>query len=152
MHDTHNDALAAALTDLVGMLNSPRQDDILLREAGITIDRALFPLLVRIGAAGSIGVADLADQVGRDHSTISRQTAKLESLGLITRQPSPSDQRVREAAMTAEGRRVVRAITAARRRLLERLLAGWTAEERKAIARLNRKLADAMRAGRNAVL
>ncbi len=152
MHDTHNDALAAALTDLVGMLNSPRQDDILLREAGITIDRALFPLLVRIGAAGSIGVADLADQVGRDHSTISRQTAKLESLGLITRQPSPSDQRVREAAMTAEGRRVVRAITAARRRLLERLLAGWTAEEREAIARLNRKLADAMRAGRNAVL
>jgi DNA-binding MarR family transcriptional regulator len=152
VHDTHNDALAAALTDLVGMLNSPRQDDILLREAGITIDRALFPLLVRIGAAGSIGVADLADQVGRDHSTISRQTAKLESLGLITRQPSPSDQRVREAAMTAEGRRVVRAITAARRRLLERLLAGWTAEEREAIARLNRKLADAMRAGRNAVL
>ncbi len=145
MHDTHNqDALAAALLDVLGFLNSPRQDDVLLREAGVSLDRALFPLLVRIGTAGSLSVAELADQVGRDHSTISRQTAKLESLGLISRRPGERDQRVREAAITADGRRAVRAITAARRRLLGKLLADWSAEDREALARLNRKLADAM--------
>jgi DNA-binding MarR family transcriptional regulator len=149
VYDTHNqDALAAALLDLLGLLNSPRQDDILLREAGVSIDRALFPLLVRIGAAGSMSVIELADQVGRDQSTISRQTAKLESLGLISRRQGTHDQRVREAAITAAGKRTVRAITAARRRLLGKLLADWSPEDRKAVARLNRKLADTMRAAR----
>jgi hypothetical protein len=65
VHDTHDsDLLAGALLDLVGMLNSPAQDDILLQEARVSIDRALFPLLVRIGVSGSISVVELADQVG----------------------------------------------------------------------------------------
>ena len=150
MHDTHNeDALAAALIDLMGMLSSPRQDDILLEEAGVAIDRALFPLLVRIAAAGSLSVAELADQVGRDHSTISRQTAKLEALALITRRPAAGDQRVREAVMTEQGGRVVEAITQARRRLLRRLLADWSLEDRAAVGRLTQKLADSMRQARS---
>ena len=149
MHDTHDiDAVAAALLDLLGALNSPRQDDILLAEAGVSIDRALFPLLVRIGAAGRLSVAELADLVGRDHSTISRQTAKLESLGLIDRRPAAQDQRVREASLSPTGQRMVRAISAARRRLLGKLLAGWTAQDRESVARLNQRLADAMRQAR----
>jgi DNA-binding MarR family transcriptional regulator len=136
--------LAGALRDLVGFLNSPRQDDVLMRAAGIAIDRALFPLLVRIGSAGSLGVVELAEQAGRDHSTVSRQVAKLESLGLVSRRANKSDQRVREAAITEEGKRAVRAITNARRRLLGKLLADWSQEDRDALARLNRKLADAM--------
>jgi DNA-binding MarR family transcriptional regulator len=145
VYRAHNsDLLAGALRDLVGLLNSPRQDDVLLREAGMAIDRALFPLLVRIGASGSLGVVELAEQVGRDHSTVSRQTAKLENLGLVARRPSKNDRRVREAVITDRGRRAVRAITAARRRLLGKLLADWSAEDRRALARLNRKLADAM--------
>lgn len=126
------------------MLNSPRQDDVLLREAGVSIDRALFPLLVRIGAAGSLSVAELAERAGRDHSTVSRQTARLAKLGLVTRRQATRDQRVREAVITADGRRFVRAITIARRRLFGKLLAGWSAKDREGLARLNRKLADAM--------
>jgi DNA-binding MarR family transcriptional regulator len=149
VHNTHNDtALAAALLDLLGLLNSPQQDDILLREAGISIDRALFPLLVRIGAVKSLSVVELADQVGRDHSTISRQTAKLETLGLVSRRQALRDQRVREAAITTAGKRAVRAITAARKRLFSKLLADWSPEERESLARLNQKLADAMKNAR----
>jgi DNA-binding MarR family transcriptional regulator len=150
MHDTHKyDALALALIDLVGMLNSPRQDEILLKEAGVLIDRALFPLLVRIGASKSLNVADLAEQVGRDQSTVSRQTAKLEGMGLIERRAGAADQRAREATITAAGRRLVGAITNARRRLFDRLFAGWSIEDVEALTRLNRRLADAMRDGRN---
>lgn len=148
MHNTHNyDLLAQALIDLVGMLNSPRQDDILLREAGVSLDRALFPLLVRIGLSKSMNVAELAEQVGRDHSTVSRQTAKLERLGLIKRQASTTDRRAREAVITAKGRRLVQTITQARKRLLDQIFAGWSAADIQALARLNRRLADAMRAG-----
>ena len=150
MHNTHNsDALALALIDLVGMLNSPRQDDLLLREAGVSLDRALFPLLVRIGATTSLNVAGLAEQVGRDHSTVSRQTAKLESLGLIERRAGKADQRAREARITKDGRRLVQAITKARRRLFNQLLADWSVADVQALARLNRRLADAMRAGQD---
>jgi DNA-binding MarR family transcriptional regulator len=147
MHNTYNyDALALALIDLVGMLNSARQDEILLKESGVALDRALFPLLVRIGAAQCINVGTLAEQVGRDQSTVSRQTAKLAALGLIKRRSSAQDQRAREAAITAEGRRLVQSITNARRRLFGELLNGWSAAEVQALARLNRKLADTMRA------
>jgi DNA-binding MarR family transcriptional regulator len=140
--------LAGALLDLLGLLNSPQQDDILLREAGVSIDRALFPLLVRIGAVEAISVVELADQVGRDHSTISRQTAKLETLGLVSRRRGVRDQRIREAAITHAGKRAVRAITAARKRLLSKLLADWSPGERESLARLNQKLADAMKVAR----
>jgi DNA-binding MarR family transcriptional regulator len=146
MHHTHKyDLLGSALIDLVGLLNSPRQDDILLAEAGVVLDRALFPLLVRIGATRSLNVADLAEQVGRDHSTVSRQTAKMEALGLIKRRAGKADQRAREAVITAEGRQLVQAITQARRRLLDKLLADWSAADVQALARLNRKFADAMK-------
>jgi DNA-binding MarR family transcriptional regulator len=150
MHNTHNyDPLVLALIDLVGMLNSPRQDEILLKEAGVLLDRALFPLLVRIGASNSLNVADLAEQVGRDQSTVSRQTAKLEGLGLIKRRAGKADQRAREAVITTDGRRLVQAITKARRRLFDKLLANWSVADVQALARLNRRLADAMRNGQD---
>ena len=57
----------------------------MIREAGIALDRALFPLLVVIERRGPIGVVDLAGRVGRDYTTVSRQIAKLEGLGLIER-------------------------------------------------------------------
>ena len=49
--------LHGALMDLVGVLNRPEPDARLLREAGVKLDRALFPLLVRIGARGPKGRA-----------------------------------------------------------------------------------------------
>jgi len=146
VHHTHDiDAIAAAMMDLMGILNSPRQDDVLLDAAGVALPRALFPLLVRIGASGTIGVGLLAEQVGRDHSTISRQVAALEKLGLVKRRANAQDSRINEAAITEKGRETVSRITKARRRLLGRLLSDWSEKERHDLARLNQKLADAIR-------
>jgi len=139
------DAIAAALLDLTGCLNSPRQDDVLLREAGVSLDRALFPLLVRLSAASPMSVAKLADQVGRDPSTVSRQLAKLEQLGLVRRPAASGDLRVRDAAVSKAGLRTVAAITAARRKLLGELLWDWSPEERESFPKLLRRLADAMK-------
>lgn len=147
MYDTRNlDAIASALIELTGHLNSPRQDDVLLNEAGVSLDRALFPLLVRLSAAPGMGVAQLADRVGRDPSTVSRQLAKLEELRLIKRPLTNEDMRVREATITKAGLRAVTAITEARRRLLHLLLEDWSKEERDMFPKLVQKLADAMKA------
>jgi DNA-binding MarR family transcriptional regulator len=139
----------AALIDLMAFLASPQRDDVLLREAGVSLDRALFALLIRLSAAGPVGVAALADQVGRDHTTISRQLAKLEALGLIARQDDASDRRIRIARLTAAGEAVVLAITDARRRLLSRALAEWSEADLADLATLNRRFVDALsRTGR----
>jgi DNA-binding MarR family transcriptional regulator len=147
MRNTRNlDGLAAALIDLVSFLNSPQRDDILLREAGVSLDRALFPLLVRIGMQRSLGVAELADQVGRDHTTISRQLAKLTSLGLVERNGADADRRRRAAQLTEGGRDIVHAITQARRRALTAALADWSEADRQALAVLNRRFVDSLTA------
>src|SRR5580700_6140538 len=93
--------LHAAVLDIVGVINRPQRDEVLIKAAGIPLDRALFPLLVGIERFGPIGVVDLADRVGRDYTTVSRQIARLESLGLVERREGAADRRVREAAITA---------------------------------------------------
>jgi len=146
MYDTRNiDALAAALLDLIGCLNSPRQDDALLCEAGVSLDRALFPLLVHLSAATAMSVAKLAEQVGRDPSTVSRQLGKLEQLGLVRRPAAREDMRVRDAAVSKAGLRTVAAITVARRKLLGEFLRDWPPEERELFPKLLQRLADSMK-------
>jgi DNA-binding MarR family transcriptional regulator len=145
VQNTRNlERLGAALLDLIGFLNSPQRDDALLREAGVNIDRALFPLLVALGVRGAMGVAEIADLVGRDHTTISRQLAKLESLKLIKRNDDNADRRRRAATLTPAGRKIGQAITRARHRLLSQALADWSESDRAALANLNRRFADTL--------
>jgi DNA-binding MarR family transcriptional regulator len=138
------DRLGAALVDLMSLFASPRRDDVLMREARISLDRALLPLLVRLGMQGPLGVAELADQVGRDRTTVSRQLAKLETLDLVERCDDDADRRRRAARLTEEGRTTTRAIVLARRRLLARALADWSAADREALADYVRRFADAL--------
>ena len=145
MHGNRN-TLHHALMDLVGVLTRPQPDERILHEAGVALDRALFPLMVRIRLYAPIGVVELADIVGRDHSTVSRQIAKLEELGLVERKPSPDDQRVRQAVLTEAGQQVSRAIGRGRQKVFDRVQADWSARDKSELARLVRKLADDMTA------
>lgn len=145
MQNTHIlDELAGGLLDIVNFLNAPQRDEALLRAAGVQLDRALFPLLARLGMQGPLGVAELAEQVGRDYTTVSRQLAKLESLGLVTRGSDIEDRRRSIAEITEEGKMRFRAVREARRRALARALADWSNEDRQSLTRLVRRFADAL--------
>lgn len=134
--------LHEAMIDLFVLMNRPQRDDTLIREAGISLDRALFPPLVGIERSGPIGVVDLADGVGRDYTTVSRQVSKLERLGLIKRKPSAVDRRVNEAVITQKGRALTRALDAARERLATPILANWSNKDFGALVRLLRRFVD----------
>ena len=136
------DALARALLDLTGFLSSPRRDDLLLRSAGVSLDRALFPLLMRLGLQGPLAVTELADLAGRDHTTVSRQLAKLEILGLVDRPGGDRDRRRRRAVLTGSGHQVVEAIGKARRRALSEVFAEWSHADQAALASLVRRFVD----------
>src|ERR1700709_1185300 len=75
-------------------MNRPQRDTALIQEAGISLDRALFPLLMGIQRHGPIGVVELARLAGRDYTTVSRQVTKLESLW-ARRTSCPQDRQAR---------------------------------------------------------
>jgi DNA-binding MarR family transcriptional regulator len=131
-----------ALFDLIGLMNQPQRDTLLLQEAGISLDRALFPLLVIAGRHGSVGIMELASLVGRDHSTVSRQVATLTRLGLVTRQTSSSDGRERKVAPAPEGFAVIHALDTARTRLIQPILAHWDEQDWLTLISLLRHFAD----------
>jgi DNA-binding MarR family transcriptional regulator len=137
--------LHASLLDIVSAMNRPQRDEALIKEAGIRLDRALFPLLVGIERFGPIGVVELADRVGRDYTTISRQIAKLEELGLVERHGSASDRRVREAVVTAKGKAMTKLVDAARERIGRAIFETWDAHDVDELVRLMRKFADAVK-------
>jgi DNA-binding MarR family transcriptional regulator len=135
-----SDEIHAVLLRLNGYMNRPDLDQAFLAHAGVKLDRALFPLLTRIGLAHPISVVELANLVGRDHSTVSRQAAKLEALGLVERQAAKDDQRVRLLEPSATGRKMLDQFAAARRRFVSSRLGDWTDEERSTLLGLLERL------------
>jgi len=135
--------LHRSLLDIISVFNMPQRDEALIKEAGIPLDRALFPLLVGIERFGPIGIVDLADRSGRDHTTVSRQVAKLESLNLVERQAG-TDRRVRKAVVTAKGKAMTDALDAARDRIGRAIFQSWDEGEMDELVRLMRKFADAI--------
>ncbi len=136
--------LHGALIGIVGAMNRPQRDASMLKAAGVRLDRALFPLLVGIERLGPIGVMELADRTGRDYTTVSRQVAKLESLGLVKRRENAADRRVREAVISPKGKAMTLRIDAARERIGRAIFSTWAAEDIDALVRLMRKFADAL--------
>ncbi|PDT03551.1 MarR family transcriptional regulator [Rhizobium chutanense] len=134
--------LHGALIEIVSVMNRPQRDEQMVREAGISLDRALFPLLVAVERLGPIGVVELADRAGRDYTTVSRQVAKLESLDLVERRGSAADRRVREAIISPKGKAMTDRVDAARERMGRAIFANWDEHDFNELVRLMRRFAN----------
>jgi len=144
VHNTHKisnfDDLHDALLGIVGAFNRPQRDEIMIKDSGINLDRALFPLLVLIGRFGPMGVGELADRVGRDYTTVSRQITKLEQTGLARRQKNEKDKRINEAVITPEGKVMTDKIDETRARIYGSIFQNWPNDESAELERLLKKL------------
>ncbi len=140
-------ALHLALLEIIGVMNEPHRDEALIAAAGIRLDRALFPA-IGIERFGPIGVVELAAGVNRDHTTVSRQLGKLESLGLVTRVESVDDRRTRRAIVTPEGGMMTERIDVARERMFRSIFSDWAPEEVSELTRLIGRLPARMRRAR----
>lgn len=138
--------LHRSLIDIAMTMNRPERDVELLAKAGLSLERALFPLLVLIERMGPIGVVDLAGRVSRDYTTVSRQVSRLEALGLVTRGSSAADKRVREAVITPHGKAATDALDKAREEMALAMFADWEREDFDNLVRLMRMLASTMTA------
>jgi len=136
--------LHRSLIEIVGEMNRPERDAAMLEKAGLTLERALFPLLVLIERLGPIGVVELAGRVGRDYTTVSRQVARLEELALVERRAGAGDRRVREAVITPAGKRATDAVDRAREQLALQLFRNWDKRDLDDLVRLMRMFADGL--------
>ncbi|ARR55137.1 MarR family winged helix-turn-helix transcriptional regulator [Rhizorhabdus wittichii] len=74
------------------------------KRAGLVIPVKSSSLLVAIATLGPVSVADLVRALGRSHQLIQQKIPKLVTLGLVTRQPDPDDQRIILIEITDKGR------------------------------------------------
>ncbi|HWC11824.1 MAG TPA: MarR family transcriptional regulator [Acidimicrobiales bacterium] len=133
-----------ALNILVRRAQGPRAQEQLTARAGLSLERAAYPLLRRIGEAETMRTSNVAAALSVDVSTVSRQVKQLELEGLVARQPDPSDRRASVLALTAEGHEALERLRRARQEVLAQVVASWPDEDRAALADLICRLADDM--------
>jgi DNA-binding MarR family transcriptional regulator len=128
--DEWADELHAAFMEMIALFNRPEPDALMIKAAGVDLDRALFPLLSRIGLKAPISVVELAAVTGKNHSTVSRQAAKLEALGLVASVPSETDQRVRYLEPSRKGEAILGRLRVARRKAIAEWARDWDRADR----------------------
>ena len=111
---------------------------------GITpIQFAALQTVANSAASGpAIDQRRLSAAIGLDTSTVGGVIDRLEARGLLARQLSPDDRRVRLLAITGEGAKVLAAVQPAMLRAQERILAPLPRAERREFMRLLRRLVD----------
>lgn len=130
----------------------PRVHDGYVQAAGLSgfrLERATFGILAQLAKGGRSRLSDLAQRMGMDASTVSRQVQCGEQAGLIGRQSDPSDQRAALFALTTAGEDVFSRMQTVRDARFQHALADWPAPDRHDFARLiQRFAADYLSTGR----
>ncbi len=126
-----------------GLLNASCCDECCGQQVSMVQSHILFEIRRR----GSPSMQQVAEELGMDVTTFSRQAKSLEGKGLIARRVAPEDRRVILLGVTAEGLRVLEQIDRYLAERLEWTFSSLTPFERDTVVRslglLNEALAQA---------
>jgi DNA-binding MarR family transcriptional regulator len=111
-------------------------------QAGTTPARAR--LLMALECSGSCKMRELGGQLGVTPRNVTKLVDGLEAEGLVRREGHPRDRRVTLVHLTEEGARVCRESTQANRAAAARLFEQLPPEDRQHLARILRKLLEAL--------
>ncbi|MBW1601905.1 MarR family transcriptional regulator [Streptomyces sp. JJ66] len=111
-----------------------------------SMDRAAYLLLNRLDQKGPMGVKALAEGMGIDSSTVTRQVAPLVESGLVERASHPEDGRAVVLALSARGASRLAQVRASRRALMALLTQEWDDEERTVFCTLLTRFNEALSA------
>ena len=116
------------------------------RASSARLASEVHPDLDAAGYAVLVTVVDLGrpDAVGLHKSTMSRNIADLERLGLVERVPDPTDARARLLRLTDAGSEAVERSRTGRRRRLAAQMEGWSAADVRQLGALLQRLNDEM--------
>ena len=110
--------------------------------AGIQLCRSAITILDMLNQHGTMRTSELAQRMGLDRSTISRQVGWTITLGFVSRIEDISDGRAALLSLTQEGQAMQKKLAKAWRAIGVDLIADWPEDEQAAIGRLMTKLAQ----------
>lgn len=114
-----------------GLLNASCCDECCGEQVSMVQSHILF----EIRRMGSPSMQQVAEELGMDVTTFSRQAKSLETKGLITRRVSLDDRRVTLLGLTVGGEEVLGRIDRYMNERLERVFASMTLFERETVIR-----------------
>jgi DNA-binding MarR family transcriptional regulator len=132
--------LEQALTRLMRQASRPAFYRRLAEASGVPLDRSAYATLMRVSELGPARLTDVAEAVGIDISTASRQIRALETLGLVSRRADATDQRAFHVTLTAEGTRTLERTRRARQDAMRDMLAAWDDDDVGVLAALLERL------------
>ena len=112
-----------------GLLNASCCDEC----CGEQVSMAQGHILFEIRRMGSPSMQRVAEELGMDVTTFSRQAKGLEGKGFVVRQVSPDDRRVSLLGLTDEGRRVLEQIDRYMADKIEEIFSSMTPFERETV-------------------
>ncbi|MHB1444359.1 MAG: MarR family winged helix-turn-helix transcriptional regulator [Acidimicrobiales bacterium] len=139
----------AALTRMMRQAARPATWRKVMAAGGFSLDRAEYLTLARIeeaSAAGPVRLTDLAEAMGIDISTASRQVRSVAEAGLVERTCDPQDQRASRLRLTPAGRSTLARARRASQEAMSKLLITWSVADRRTLARLLDRLVEQLAA------
>lgn len=128
-----NNELIKALVSIVTFFNRTDRDQAFVKAAGVDLEATSFQLFVTIGRTQPTNVSDLANVLGKSHSSVSRQIDKLERKGLVTTYDSKKDARIRTVELSKNGQEITQVINQTRLNEIDTVLSDWTIEEKQTL-------------------
>lgn len=133
--------IEAFLVRIARRASDPRVVRRLNERAGVEFDRSSWTLLLRISEHEPVRLSVVADVIGIDTSTASRQVSPLIGAEMVRRAPDPADGRAQLHELTDAGRAVLARMTMARRGWVEEILEPFGVADRSVLAPLLERLA-----------
>lgn len=125
--------LIQALVTIVSFFNRTDRDKAFIKDAGVNLETTSFQLFVTIGRMQPTNVSDLANILGKSHSSVSRQIDKLEQKGLVTTKDAEVDARIRSIQLSKSGEQLKQILDATRVNNISMALTSWTDAEKQSL-------------------
>lgn len=114
-----------------GLLNASCCDECCGEQVSMVQSHILF----EVRRVGSPAMQQVAEELGVEITTFSRQIKTLEAKGLVSRRVSPDDRRVTLLGLTDEGVRVLTQIDSYMTKQLDHIFGGMSLFERETVVR-----------------
>lgn len=125
--------LIESLVSIVSFFNRTDRDQAFIKQAGVDLEAVSFQLFVTIGRMQPTNVSDLANLLGKSHSSVSRQIDKLEQKQLVTTKDGEKDARVRSIVLSESGEELKKVLDKTRVEMIDSALKDWSGDEKRAL-------------------
>jgi len=121
------------LINVVAFFNRTDRDKKMISAAGVNLEATSLQAFTSIGRMQPTNVSDLANILGKSHSSMSRQIDKLEKHGLVVTQDDIKDARIRVIKLSPKGEQITEVINQTRLSQLESAFSDWSDTDKKAL-------------------